>query len=76
MKTITPELINSTAEEVVLYFQQFNNRLTIDIYKQLAFNVKVNLYKAYKLSSNSESNFVIKWVISKSLDLIMLPYVK
>jgi hypothetical protein len=73
---ITPELIDSTAGEVVLYFQQFNNKLTIDIYKQLAFNVKVNLYKAYKLNNMSENNFVIKWVISKSLDLIMLPYVK
>ena len=73
---ITPELIDSTAGEVLLYFQQFNNKLTIDIYKQLAFNVKVNLYKSYKLSSNLESNFVIKWVISKLLDFIVLPYVK
>lgn len=76
MQTITSELIDSTAGEVLLYFQQFNNKLTIDIYKQLAFNVKINLYKAYKLSNMSESNFVTKWVISKSLDLIMLPYVK
>lgn len=72
---ITPELIDSTAREVVLYFQQFNNKLTIDIYKQLAFNVKVNLYESYKLK-NMPERIESKWVISKLLDLIMLPYVK
>lgn len=72
---ITPELIDSTAGEVVLYFQQFNNKLTINIYKQLAFNVKVNLYKSYKLKNMLE-RIESKWVISKLLDLIMLPYVK
>ena len=76
MQTITPELIESTAREVLLYFQQFNSKLTINVYKQLSFDTKSSLYQGYKLGNNREANRVIRWLVARGLDLVMLPYKK